>query len=76
MSANEEVEHWLSEANRTGEFFFPGRSVEGPRIDFSRRSRAESIAGCRKSYRASESHSPGIFAVQFASDIRNYSFNQ
>ena len=37
----------------------------GLRIDFSRRSRAENIAGCRKSYRASESHSPGIFAVKF-----------
>ena len=62
-SANEAVQHWLTEANRTSEFF-PGKPKVSPRTDFGRTSREERMAGCRKSYRASESHSPGIFTEQ------------
>ena len=64
VNDNEEVQHWLSEANRTGESF-PLRRFVRPRIDFGKTSRAENMVGCRKSCQASESNYPGIFKVQF-----------
>jgi len=56
-------EDWLTEAQRTGEFF-PGRPQVRPRLDFGSSSRKENARSCRKLYTKSESHSPGIFTVQ------------
>ena len=63
INTSKAVQHWLSESNCTGEFF-PGRTAVRPRIDSGKTSRAENIARSRKSYRASQLHSPGIFTEE------------
>lgn len=54
--------NWLSEAQRTGEFF-PGRPQVRPLMNFGDSSRKENARSCRKNYVKSDTHSPGIFTV-------------
>lgn len=54
---------WLDEASYTGELF-PGNPVMRPNVSFGLSSRMENAAICKKNYRKSDSHSPGIFTVQ------------
>ena len=56
-------EDWIDEALDTGELF-PGNPVMRPNVTFGRSSRTENVARCKKNYRKSDSHSPGIFTVQ------------
>ena len=60
---DEQDRNWLSEAQRTGEFF-PGRPQVRPAMVFGNYSRKENSRTCRKNYVKSDSHSPGIFTVQ------------
>jgi len=48
---------------QTGQLF-PGHPMVRPSIDFGRSARNENESKCRKDYRASDTHSPGIFTVQ------------
>ena len=44
--------------------FFPCRRVVRPGLDFGKTAKEENIAGFRKKYRSSDSHSPGICTGQ------------
>jgi len=65
MTERMQPENWMDEACRTGDVF-PGRPIVRPRIDFGLSSKKENSKQCTKNYRASSSHSPGIFTVQCA----------
>ena len=54
---------WLSEAQRTGEFF-PGITQIRPVTTFGDSSKKENSRSCRKNHVKSDSHRPGIFTVQ------------
>ena len=56
---------WIAEAAKAGQIF-PLNPIVRPSIDFGRSSKKENAQNCRKNFRASESHSPGIFTVQCA----------
>jgi len=56
--------NWLVEASTSGELF-PGRPVVRPAIKFGASAHTENGRSCRKNYNKSDSHSPGIFTVQF-----------
>ncbi len=58
-------ENWLKEAAKTGQIF-PVNPMVRPFIDFGRSKRTENTRSCRKNYRSSDSHSPGIFTAQCA----------
>ena len=55
--------NWLDEVSDTGEFF-PLNPIVVTNVSFSDSSRLENVAKCRKIYKSSDSHSPGIFRVQ------------
>jgi len=57
------TEDWLLLAAKTGQIF-PGHPMVRPSIDFGKSTRNENESHCRKDYRASDTHSPGIFTVQ------------
>ncbi len=61
--ADKGTEDWMTESQRTGEFF-PGRPQVRPLLNFGSSSRKENTRTCRKNYLKSDSHSPGIFTVQ------------
>ena len=54
---------WMGESSRTGQLF-PGNPIVRPCIEFGRTKKAENTKSCRKHYRKSDSHSPGIFTAQ------------
>ena len=56
-------EDWMDEACVTGQFF-PADPLVRPCIDFGNAKKAENTKSCRKHYRKSDSHSPGIFTAQ------------
>ncbi len=56
---------WLDEAVRTDQYF-PSNPMIRPCIDFGRTKCTENSKKYRKHYRASDSHSPGIFTAQWA----------
>ena len=58
-----ESNNWLDEASRTCQLF-PAHPFVWPCIDFGREKRSENLKTCRKTYRKSDAHSPGIFTVQ------------
>ena len=57
---------WLDEVSYTVEIF-PGNPIARPNMSFVSSSRIEKSIKCRKSYRKSGLHSPGIFTVQCVS---------
>ena len=57
-------EHWLDEAHRTGELFPEGPFVR-PGLDFKEDGLDKNAKLCRKKYKNSGTHSPGIFTVQY-----------